>query len=50
MKINDISIKIKIGSKVLLKNWLQLVMRDAARDYHTKSEGERQIPYNITYM
>ena len=26
---------------------------DAARDYHTKwsnSEGERQIPYDITYM
>ena len=23
---------------------------DATRDYYTKSERERQIPYNITYM
>ena len=23
---------------------------DATRDFHTKSEGERQIPYDITYM
>ena len=23
---------------------------DATRDYHTKSERERQIPYDITYM
>ena len=23
---------------------------DANRDYHTKSEGERQLPYDITYM
>ena len=23
---------------------------DGSRDYHTKSERERQIPYDITYM
>ena len=23
---------------------------DATRDFHTKSERERQIPYDITYM
>ena len=23
---------------------------NATRDYHTKSERERQIPYGITYM